>query len=105
MTYKWDQDKPDDITKLSWRRQQIENFLDHNPGAKPKDVFKWIEAQEPNPWPSCKLRSLATYIRRLRQSRPTEIIPKGILSICRATTNNFYPSWITWDRMPPSANL
>ena len=105
MTYKWDQDKPDDITKLSWRRQQIENFLDHNPGAKPKDVFKWIEAQEPNPWPSCKLRSLATYIRRLRQSRPTEIIPKGILSICRANTNNFYPSWITWDRMPPSADL
>ena len=43
MEYKWDQDKPDNITELYQRRQQTENFLDYNPGAKPKDKIPKLE--------------------------------------------------------------
>ena len=96
--YKWDHDKPDDISELNQGRQQIINLLDYNPGAQPKEVLTWLRAQKPNPQLSCRTNTLAKYMRRLRQCTR--------LSICRSSSSSFLPCNIKWNmRRPPSADL
>ena len=37
-----------------------------NPTDKPKVVLRWIQAQSPNPWPSCDTNKLGKLMRRIR---------------------------------------
>ena len=39
MVYHWARDRPENINIKSWRRQQMQKYLEHHPDSKPKDVL------------------------------------------------------------------
>ena len=46
----WDSNKPMDCNVRAWRRCQVKRFMVGYPNqSKPKQILKWINAQEPNP--------------------------------------------------------
>ena len=102
MVYHWDRDKPESINDKTWRRKQIEKYLDYHPYCKPKDVVDWLEAQTPNPWPSCDTNSLGKIMRRLRKSTS-----KKCLFLCPTVQYDEYmPLVIKWDmRMPEEQDI
>lgn len=67
MMLEWDYNKPAEKNDKTWRRMQLERYIAINPDHKPRDVIKWLQSQNPNPWPSCDANSLGKIIRRLRK--------------------------------------
>ena len=98
MVYNWDFNNPAEMNVKAWRRIQLERYITFNPDHKPRDVIKWLESQNPNPWTSCDANSLGKIMRRLRK---TSTQKQHRLSI-DCFQSEIKPLELEWDtRRPP----
>ena len=81
MVCTWDIDKPCVIYEKTWKRQQIDKYMDLNFNDRPLDLLNWIQSQSPNPWPSWDTNRIGNIMRRIRNSRRTVSISVRVYSM------------------------
>ena len=102
MPNKWDRNKLQDVNDKTWRRPQLEQYVKMNPDHKPKDVLKWLQSQNPNPWPTCDSNNLTKIMGRIRKTAS-----KKKLSVCsQVSCTEYQPLMLEWDwQMPPNCTV
>ena len=54
----------------------MRKYINEKPNAKGKEVLKWIEGQETNPWPAANVRQVNQILNRLRSHSENSGIEK-----------------------------
>ena len=59
---------PPNVDVHTWRRIQIQRYIDKYNCYKPKLVLDWINSQHPNPYPQCNMKAIYNKISIIKTS-------------------------------------